>query len=202
MQNKYIYVALVAILVIAIGSYQFPKVQTQVKEVFGGVSTLEGVDHPFVKINGQRKWYGSKSIVATSSVLCAFQNPYGATTTIEAASLEVTARGTLTQANNLTFSTSTGVYSSSTPALMLDQAMGTGQFSFEWGKNTSTTSIALAPGSTGNANLLAGRTAAGRSNYILGATEWAVWGIATTTGSAGTFVTYPTGECSLVLKKI
>ena len=58
MQNKNIWIAMVVVAIIALGSYQFPKVQTQVQNVLGAVPTLDGVDNPSVSIGGNKNDIG------------------------------------------------------------------------------------------------------------------------------------------------
>lgn len=189
--------ALIVIAIIAIGyiGYTYPKVP---QAVIGAVSTLDGVDLPFVNINGQREWRGGIPMTATSSVLCSFKNPYAATSTVEYFSAEVTSRGTLVQANNLYISTSTTASATSTNAWNSAFAMGTGQFSYTFQKNVATTTGALADNGAPT-NVLEGVNADGSSNYILGPSEYLNFAIGTST--AGTYVTYMTGGCSTVIKK-
>ncbi len=191
-------IALVVIIAIAIGGYSYPNAPTQViKEVFGATSSLDGVNSGYMRINGQREFRASVGMMATSSTVCAVQNPYNATTSIVAASAEVTSRGGITASgHNFYISTSSSAHASSTPALVSAYSMGTGQFSIEMAKNSATTS----PVGAGNNTVLQGMSLTGSSNYILGPSEWVTWKIGTTT--AGTFSSYMTGECSLVLKKV
>lgn len=186
----------VAILVIAIGgSYFFPQIK---QGVLGAVSTLDGVDNPFVSINGVKTFNYGASLTATSSYVCSFQNPYNATTSIVSVGAESTANG-IAVANNLYVSTSTTAFGTSTPALVDSFAMGTGQWTLELQKNSATSTQSASNPNGTQANLLPGRNQAGASNYILGPTEWVTFKIATTTG--GTFSTYNVGKCSGVLKR-
>ena len=192
-------VVIIGIIAIGVGVY-VSKVSKGDQPPLGAVATLDGVDLGFMRINGQREFRWARGLNATSSMLCVFQNPYAATSSIKALSIEVTARGGTGVAAALYVSTSSSSYGSSTPALVQAFPMGTGQFSVEFQPNAATTSVASSVGSTGNADLLAGRTATGYSNYVLGPSEFITWRVATTTPSA--FTTYMTGECSAVIKKI
>ena len=190
------------IIAITIGVYSLNRTP-ETPRPLGAVPTLDGVDSPYVKINGHQWWVGRVSMLATSTVLCAIQNPFRATSTIEFAGAEVTARGNVNAANSLVISTSTTAYSSSTTSLLDNYAMGTGQFSVNFLKNsaTSTQSATVPNGAPGN--LLPGMTTTGGSRYVLGPSEWVTWKLATSTDSGGgTFGTYMTGQCSLNLKKI
>ena len=73
--NKNILIGIAVAIVIAIGGYQFPQVQTVTQNVLGAVPTLDGVDSPFVSINGARTYYYSQGITATSSVVCIINPP-------------------------------------------------------------------------------------------------------------------------------
>lgn len=190
--NKNLIVVLTVAVVIAIaGSYYFPKVQQTVNQVLGAVPTLDGVDSGFTRINSQKTFYFGGGLTATSSFLCTFKNPYGATTSIEHIGMEVVNRGTMAEANALYISTSTTAFGTSTPALVSAFAMGTGQFDVVMGKNASTT--------VADTTLLPGITMKGTSNYLLAPSEWITWKVATTTG--GTYITYPTGSCSVILRR-
>lgn len=196
--NKKLVLALVAMLVIATSSYFVGKDQVPQPGPLGAVPTLDGVDHPFVKINGYQFYQKSFAFTATSSFICAIQNPYGATSTIEALGAQSLTNG-VTEANNLYVSTSTSAFGTSTPNLIDAFAMGTGLWVVELEKNTATTSAANNVAGV-QANLLPGRTQAGGTRYVLGPTEWITWKIATTTG--GTYATYDTGNCTVQLKKL
>lgn len=199
MNKNLIGVALVAVLVIiAIGVYSKDRTP-DVQRNLGATASLDGVDNSYVTIGGNKQWIGTIGMTASSSVFCAIQNPYQATTSIVALGAESTSNG-IAVANNLSISTSTSRYASSSPALVNNFAMGTGQWSIEFQRNSATSSVATEVNGTGDAQLLAGSTAAGASRYILGPTEWITWRIATS--SAGTFSAYNVGTCSATLHKI
>ena len=198
MQKNKIMVALVAILVIAIGGYLLLKGK-EVSQNLGATPTLDGVDNPNVRINGIQTYNYRQSIAATSSVVCTVRNPVGATSTLESYAFEVRTNG-IAATQDLAVSTTTGVggYGSSTPALMLYSA-GTGQFSAEWQPNSATTT------STGSVNsvdsrLLPGMTNLGASNYIIGPSEYVSLRIATATPR--TLDAYYTGSCSGVFRRV
>ena len=181
----------VAMLVIAIaGSYYFPKVQQTVNQVLGAVSTLDGIDLPFVSIGGLKEYHFSAPLTATSSFICVLKNPYNATTSIESIGAESTNAG-IAAANTLYVSTSTTAFGTSSPAMINGFAMGTGQWTAVMQKNTGTSSA--------DTTVFNGMNSNGTSNYRLAPNEWITWKIATTTG--GTFVTYDQGTCSAVLKR-
>src|SRR3990167_3446608 len=146
MENKKVLgVALVAVI-IAIGGLFYPQVQTQVREVFGAVSTLDGVDSPFVSINGARSYYYSQGIAATSSVVCIIDPPI-ATSTLVSYRVNVRTNGIgASQVVDISTTTATGGYGSSTPAFAVAVPVGTGTFDFAWQPNSATTSAVLAGG--------------------------------------------------------
>lgn len=190
MQNlKNVWVALVVVAIIAIGAYQFPEIK---QTVIGAVPTLDGVDNPFVAINGNKVFHYRQNINATSSVACSVKNPFNATTTLTGFGVAVNSNGLGSQ--EFSVSTSTGAYSSSTPALMLNLATGTGQFTSYWRPNSATTTNSGTPGHI-DPRLLPGMTNSGVSNYVIGPSEYVNVRVATST--AGTFVGgYWTGTCA------
>lgn len=196
MNKKFIGTALVAVLVIAIIGLFLPTGNPITQRIVGAVSTLDGVDNPFVSINGRQEWWGRVGIdSATSSVVCAIKNPYGATSTIKALSLSVRSNGLddTTVSNKIVVSTSTSAFGSSTAALVHDHAIQDA-FSFSWVPNTAT-STGTGPSATGNSRLLAGMTASSTSAYVLGPSEWITFKMSTS--SAGTFASYMAGSCAV-----
>ena len=200
--NKNLKVLLTVAVVIAIaGSYYFPQVQQTVNQVLGAVPTLDGVDHPYVTVNGHKEWRGRVPMAATSSVICNFPNPFNATSTWEGPTAKSTNVG-IAQANNVFVATTSSVSrfaTTSVTALSQGFAMGTGQWSFSFVGNVATsTSAAEELGAP--VNVLEGANANQTSNYILGPTENLVFIIATST--PGTFVTYDQGFCSTVIREL
>src|SRR3990167_3996477 len=193
MNNKNVWIGLVVVAIIAIGSYQFPKIQ---QAVFSGVPTLDGVDNPNVSIGGVKTYYHSQSFTATSSFICSLRNPFNATSSIESLSAVSTNVG-ISQTNALFVSTSTTAYGTSTANLINAFAMGGGEWAVSLAKNTATTTGELGVNISGT--VLEGANVDGSSNYFLKPTEYITWKIATTTG--GTYVTYDTGTCSAVLRQ-
>lgn len=194
--NKNIKVLLTVAVVIAIvGSYQFPKVQQTVTQVLGAVSTLDGVDNPYVTIGGMKEYRQTINMAATSSAICSMKNPFGATSTIVSLSA-VSSNVGIAQANDLLIATtsSTSRYATSTTnSWNLGFAMGTGEWSFDFVKAT-TSDLAVYP------NVLEGSNLNGSSNYIVGPTDNVNFMIGTSTG--GSFVTYDAGFCSYVWRAL
>lgn len=199
----------ISVVVVFLGFSVFGGKTEIIREIkdktFGAVSTLDAVDNPFVKVNGMQFWAGTVPTTATSSIICAIKNPYNATSTIVASSVEQTERGNSTwswTAHNLYMSTSTlyAGLASSTPALVAAFPMGTGQFSVNFQPNSATSTSVTDTNQPSDKDVLPGRTAAGKSNYILGPSEYLTWRIATSTVT--TLDTYPTGTCTAVFRKI
>lgn len=189
--SKSIIVVLAVAIVIAVGGYLFPQASQSPLFRPGAVASLDGVDVPYISIGGVRTFYYNQNINATSSFVCVLRNPFQATSSIDALSIDVDANG-IAVANALYISTSTSEYGTSTVALVSAFPMGVGQFSLDFAGN-SATSTATGPGGTNDTTLLPGRLPSGASNYILGPSEYVTFKIATTTG--GTFSSYLTGTC-------
>lgn len=187
---------MVVVAIIALGSYQFPKVQQVVNNTLGSVVSLDAVDSADVSVNGYKEWYGSVPMSATSSAICSIRNLTGATSTIEHISAWSGNVG-IAEANNLIIATTSATSrfaTTSLTALNSGFAMGTGQWEYTFVHNTASTTADGAP-----VNVLEGANTDWSSNYILKPGESVTWFIATTT--AGTFQSYDTGMCSLKLKK-
>src|SRR3990167_2059654 len=194
-KNSKVWVALIVIIaVIATLGLFFPKGREVVKDVFGAVSTLDGVSNPSINIAGKREWKEQIPLNATSSMVLSLLNPLQATSTVTYLSCESTNVG-IAEANNLYFGTTTlaSRYATTTANAWNEGfAMGTGEWSYKF-VNSSTTSL--------TDNVLEGVNHENNSsNYILGATEvlYAKFG----TSTAGTFVTYDAGACNITLEKI
>jgi len=203
MTHKTTFVALIVIAIIAIVGLFTPQGRKVAEKVvspvtqLGAVSTLDGVDMPFISIGGKRAYSYSQAMIATSSTICAIQNPFRATSTITVLSAQSTSNG-IAVANNLYVSTSTTQYGSSTPALVHAFAMGTGQWFLSFRGNSATTTGGT--GGTNSADLLPGMYPNGSSRYILGPSEWVTFRIATST--AGTFASYNTGTCTGLFERL
>ena len=190
--SKNLGVAMVA-LIIAIGAYFFPTGNTVVERVaekLGAVSTLDGVDSPYVTIAGVSEAYVSRGINATSSILCSIPNPYQSTSTISRISVSIL--DGILGANAYSVSTSTTQYGSSTPAIVLNHNVPSNSIDgMAWYPTGSTTVGALVPISS----------ATGETNYILKPTEYLNVRLATTT-DAGPLTDYYDGQCSVEFDKI
>lgn len=155
----------------------------------GAVSTLDGVDNPFVSINGLKQYYYSQNTLATSSVLCSIKNPFtNSTSTLLSYGVSASINGI--GAQNLYISTSTTAFGSSTPAYVDRFAAPATPFSLAWGGVATTTG-----------RLLIGiDPVTGASDNIIRPGEYVTLRVATST--AGVFGSYVTGVCTGVLQKL
>ena len=81
MNNKFIGVALIAILVIAIGAYTFPKGNTIVERIVGAVSGPD-IQSEYLNVNGVETWYKAIPFNTASTTRCALRAPIHATSTL------------------------------------------------------------------------------------------------------------------------
>lgn len=196
MKNTKIYVALVAILVIAITGLFVPvgKEGTTVVQKLGAVSSLDGVDNPYVSVNGVRTYYGNANIAATSSVPCSFKNPFSATSTLVSFAMQVTTNS-IAVAQKIDISTSSRAVSSGT-----SYGSSTPAFVYGYAADASTFEIAWSPGLASSATLI-GLHADGTSDVTVAPSEYVTARIATS--SPGTFGGgYYKGTCQAVFQEL
>ncbi len=142
--------------------------------IVGAVPTLDGVQFPFVNINGLRQMYYSQQSQASSSVVCSVLNPFGTTTALNSFKFRGTNR---MGAQIVDISTSTTVIGSSSPAFIKGAALPVGRFDIIWGGAGATTT---------NTNVI------GMSQSNLGATDVFIRNneyitVRIATGTPGTF---------------
>lgn len=190
--SKNVGIALVAV-VIAIGAYFFPTSKTVVERVtekLGAVSTLDGVDSGETSIGGVELNYASVPIIATSSTICSIPVPENATSTLLAWKVNIVTG--ITGAANLSLSTSTNGYATSSSFLILDRTVASGVGdSFSYIPAASSTNTRILPSSN---------NATGATNLFLLPGERLNLRIATTT-AAGALGAYYTGTCEAVFMK-
>lgn len=179
---------LAAVVIIAVLGCFFPRgnsvVQQVQNQVLGNVTSLDGVDNAYVRINGNGYYNYRQNMVATSSVLCSIKNPYQATSTLVDYVAQVTS-GSLVQAQTLDVATSSTALASSSPAFVKEFSLAAGaQASLYWTQAAATTT---------NARLIGSDFVNGVSNAIVGPSEFVNLRIATAT--PGTFSSYLTGTC-------
>lgn len=162
---------------------------TYSEPTFGAVPTLDGVDNPYLSINGVRYYYQKDNMTATSSLPCVRKNPFNATSTIMSFSAQATSNG-IAVTQNLYVSTSSTSYGSSTPSLVAAFPTGTGQWSILWTGSGTTTSQTI-----GGIN-----ADKGYSNVLVGPSEYLVLRVATST--PGTFSSYYTGACKALWREL
>lgn len=171
----------------------------------GATATLDGVDNPYVSINGQKEFHFTQNFTATSSVICAVKNPYGATSTVDSFSARTTSALAGAAANIFSLSTTsiTDVngrgYGSSSPALLLDHsvvASSVNNFASWTPSNIASTSLLV----TQNKLYVAVGEASGENLVILGPNDWLTYRLASSAPSA--FTTYAAGVCTGVIRKL
>ena len=174
--------------------------KTEPQQQVGAVSTLDGVDFPYVSIGGLKTAYFSIPIAATSSVICSIKNPYGATSTVQNFGVNITGNGL----GNVQFDLSTSSsayanvsYGSSTPAFIKAAITGSGQSTFYWESNATTTNINVIGMNSNLGSVLGG--AIGKSDVVLGPNDYVTVRVAT--GTPGTYVVNNTGTCGGVFRR-
>lgn len=113
MQNKNVWIAIVVVAIIALGSYQFPKVHQTVNQVLGSVT---GPDNPYecTSSNGLQTCKVRQALnVATTSV-CSIKSPASTSTLVYTGLQVTTATGT---AVTLHLATSTSGFATTTSLL-------------------------------------------------------------------------------------
>ncbi len=164
---------------------------------YGAVSSLDGVDYPYVSIGGQREFHKTYQFSATSSIPVIIPNPFGATSTIIYIRSEIT-KG-ITGANTFDISTtssSTG-YGSSTPALIYAHSVATGAQDYVvWSPNGLSSTTPTING----AQVLLNTAIDGTSGFVLKKNESLTLRFATS--SAGTFAGgYLIGTVDVVIRR-
>lgn len=195
MNTKSILVGLVAVLVLFLG-VTLPRsggtvAERIVEKTVGAVATLDGVNTPNVNINGVEELPVSQAINATSTMLCNIKNPYTSTSTLSSFSVRIT--DGILGANNVTVSTSSSYYGSSTPVLVLDRTIPTNSIdAFVWFPSSATTTTRVLPGIN---------STNGESNVLIKAGEYVVLRVSTST-AAGAMADYYDGQCSAVFRRL
>lgn len=170
----------------ALASYEASQSSSKLK--FGAVSTLDGVDFPFITINGYQEWRGNIPFAATSSTLCSVRNPFQATSSLTAFGARATSVGGLaTQLFDL--ATSTTAYATSTPAYLKEFSSPASDWSVRWEPGTTTGSRLI-----GHSN-----NSQGNSDNLIGPNEYLNFRISTSSASA--FSSYMTGACNFIIQR-
>lgn len=197
--NKKVLIGLLVLVVLVLGMY-FPRTGgTIVERVVGAVPSLDGIDSPWVSINGVKQyWYFQPMNSATSSVVCSIKNPFDGPATLKSYSFNATStdktRGGI-GTPDFDLSTSTTQYATSTPSLIRDLTMiataGAAKFNAVWTMASTTNTRVI-----GESNLEEGASA-----IVIPRNVYLNLRLSTTT-APGTFTTYLTGECRGVFEKL
>ena len=152
-----------------------------------GATPGTDIDSPYLSRSGNDTFSQSFPMTATSSILCALQNPFRpGTTTIDR--IVVERRSSFVGATSYDISTSTQSFASSTRALTSAHAVGAGnKDTFVWTPRTASTSIPA------NINELFWDEYGDTSNpFFLTGNDWLTVRVATGTPGRETL----TGDCS------
>lgn len=171
-----------------------PASQSNQSGQLGAVPTLDNVDNPYTSIGGVQTFSQNYGFGATSSIVCAGQNPYAATSTIVRFSAKVLTG--LIGTNKFSFATSSSLQgASSTPAMLFEHSVPSlAQDYVVWNPiSTSTASagkILVDQGNPGNQDDV--------NPFILRPNEFWQYRIATGTPGVG----YYQGTCKITIQKI
>lgn len=155
------------------------------------VATLDAVDNPFISINLRQTWQGSQSMMATSSTICSFKNPFNATSTLKSLSFIITNNG-IGGSQTIDVATSSTNLGTSSPAYIKKFAASTAMYPVVWGGGATTTNADLIGNAVSN-NV-------GHSDNIIGPAEYVNFKIAS--GTPGTYAAYYTGRCAVEFQKL
>jgi len=203
--NKILVIGLVAVGIIAVSGVFFPQVTERIIErvetKLGAVSTLDGVDMPYVTIGGNKTYFYNQGMNASSSVVCSVKNPFQATSTLVNYSAGVTNNPLTGLKLYFDLATSTNQYQAgfTTGTAFLYHAMiadGTdGAFSWSPRFGTSTVNELF-----WNTSMSGGNMVSSTSPFIVGPNDYVTLRISTST--PGTFASYLTGSCSAIMQKL
>lgn len=185
-----------------LGTYNVHVAVNPVDTVFGAVSSLDGVDSPFINIAGSKAFWGSRSMYASSTNFCVIKNPLGVPVVIDKVSFNV-------QTNRLgavgfDMSTSTDGFATSSVILARGTlpAQGTA-YQYAWTGKTSSTTVSSPLALPAGQSILAENTAydGGSTRFVLGASEYLNFKFATTSGGGATVTAgYNVGTCSFLFR--
>ena len=168
--------------------------------VLGAVSTLDGVDSPYINIAGLKGFWGTRSLVASSSNICVLKNPLGVPAVIEEISLNVVTNRT--QGVSFDISTSTDGFATSSVILARGALAAAATSQYAWTPKSGTTTAATSIPLVGGGNLLLENSAQdlGSTRFVLGSNEFLNVRLSTTTGGAAPLAAYSVGTCGYVLR--
>lgn len=142
--------------------------------------------------NGVCQGFTSSPLTATSSTICAQQNPMGATSTVQSVAVDITGNG-IAGVQKYDISTSSNQFGNgtSTPAFIKNDSLSTLAYqTVSWTANGTTTGTSL----------IGSNPVTGENDIIVGPNEWVVMKVAT--GTPGTFASYYTGTCSTIWRAL
>lgn len=206
--SKTVLVSALVFMVVVVGVFYF--VPTKVERIIErfGATPGQSFDSGYVTFNGVEYFYGKQEMAATSTSLCAFTNPFTATTSVLSWHDSVTRN--LTGANqtaDLGTTTTIGGVSSSSPPFLLGVGITTTGNGSSAGREhmwlPSTASTTKSGGASGVGALEAFNSVTGASHAILRAGEVLEFRIASSTRMTVTNGTNDIdGTCQAVFQKL
>jgi hypothetical protein len=169
--------------------------------VFGAVSTLDGVDSPFVTIANKRAYIGSTPVLATSSAVCVLKNPFGQAASIR----DIQVLFTTNNLGAIVFDvgTSSNGFATTTIIGQFTAAAAGTVTRYDWAPLSTSTAVT---NYTNAGDMLVyergASEALGSSRIILGSSDYLIVRAATTSAGGSTFTTYNAGQCGFDLSKI
>ena len=132
--------AVLATLGVFLAAYNGKVTVAPVAETLAGVITLDGVDLPYININGRREWQGAVSVMSTSSAICVLKNPFNAPAVISDVKVNLTTNNFGAIAYDV--STSTNGFATTTTIIgqFTGQAVGTAT-RYDWAPIQSSTTV-------------------------------------------------------------
>ena len=182
MNNKFISVALIAILVIAIGAYTFPKGNTIVERVVGAVTGPDSF-FDYVANNDLQKFGQTKPLTTATTTVCAIKSPT-ATSTLSLGGVKLIVSSTT--ASVVTIAKATTAFATTTRLSRASVAAGA--------QITLTVFVASTTGVYGSLGQI---HTADETDIIFAPNTFMVVGME---GNIGTFS--PTGSCSAEFVRI
>jgi len=160
----------------------------------GAVSTLDGVDNPYVSIGGASFYYQHSPFNATSSVLCSQKNPFSATSTILSFTAQANTGLETAEVGYLSTSTDRSATTTDTSLSFLAAIAlaADAEYAVVYNPYASSTQAI--------ANYLPTTRIDGTSNITIAPDEFLLWNMSTET--AGTYSAYPTGACNALWQKV
>lgn len=184
--------AIVAVILSVLGVHLFSSPNSPVAPANYGAVSSPDLPFNYLCVGGNCSYKAKVALTASSSVICAIQNPTGATTTLAGAGMSVNGVGGFTVSPTMDISTSTSQYGSSTPAFVYAHTLTA----------TPGSIVAYYPGTQNTSATIWGVISGdGSQTAVIAPNQYVTFRIATS--SAGTFAGgYLTGFCSAEFRSL